>query len=145
MPEIVCTNCAAVNRLPPDRPAKAAKCGKCGGRLFDGKPADVSAINLDAQIRRSGIPVIVDVWAPWCGPCRVMAPAFEAAAQELEPGLRFLKLNSDNESAVSAKFGIRGIPTMLLFHNGREVARVSGAMTTAQIVAWARSQLGEAA
>lgn len=139
MHHVVCCHCDAVNRVPADKPAGAAKCGKCGSQLFQGKPFDISGSNLDTQIRSSGIPVLVDVWAPWCGPCRMMAPAFETAASELEPGFRLVKLNSDSESDVSARLGIRGLPTMILFANGREKARVSGAMTASQIIAWARS------
>lgn len=138
---VVCSKCGGVNRLPPGRDAGEAKCGKCGTRLFSGHPQDVDAEIFDRQITRSSIPVVVDVWAPWCGPCKMMAPAYEAAANELEPLVRLIKLNSDNEQAVAARLGIRGIPTMILFHGGREIARASGAMTASQIVRWIRDRL----
>ncbi|GLQ76720.1 thiol reductase thioredoxin [Mesorhizobium huakuii] len=138
---VVCGKCGGVNRLPPARNADEAKCGKCGTRLFSGHPLDVDAKAFDHQTARSSIPVVVDVWAPWCGPCKMMAPAYEAAARELEPHVRLLKLNSDNEQAVAARLGIRGIPTMILFHGGREIARTSGAMTAGQIVRWVRDRL----
>jgi thioredoxin 2 len=142
---VVCSKCGGVNRLPAVRNAKAAKCGKCGNRLFSGHPEDVDAQVFDRQITRSNLPVVVDIWAPWCGPCKVMAPAYEAAAQELEPHVRLIKLNSDREQAVAARLGIRGIPTMILFHGGQEVARVSGAMSAGQIVRWIRDHLPMAA
>lgn len=138
---VVCSKCGGVNRLPPDRDAGEAKCGKCGTRLFSGHPQDVDAAIFDRQITRSGVPVVVDVWAPWCGPCKMMAPAYEAAANELEPLVRLIKLNSDNEQAVATRLGIRGIPTMILFHGGREIARASGAMSASQIVRWVRDRL----
>ena len=138
---VVCSKCGGVNRLPPGRDAGEAKCGKCGTRLFSGHPQDVDAEIFDRQIARSSVPVVVDVWAPWCGPCKMMAPAYEAAANELEPLVRLVKLNSDNEQAVAARLGIRSIPTMILFHGGREIARASGAMTASQIVRWVRDRL----
>ena len=138
---VVCPHCAATNRLPEGRPASAAKCGKCGAALFEGHPADVSGEIFTRQIERSTIPVLVDVWAPWCAPCRMMAPAFAAAAAELEPQVRLLKLNSDVEQAVAAQLGISGIPTLLLFRGGREIARQSGAMSASQIVQWTKQHL----
>ena len=142
--QIVCPHCGGINRVPDDRPAEAAKCGKCKSPLFAGKPAEVDATMFEKQTQRSDVPVLVDVWAPWCGPCRIMAPEFEAAAQVLEPHVRLIKLNSEAQPGVAAQLGIRGIPTMLLYANGREVARVSGAMQSRQIVSWARGQLGSA-
>lgn len=138
---VVCSKCGGVNRLPPSRNASEAKCGKCRTRLFSGHPPDVDAKTFDHQITRSSIPVVVDIWAPWCGPCKMMAPAYEAAAIELEPHVRLIKLNSENEQSVAARLGIRGIPTMILFHGGRELARTSGAMTAGQIVRWVRDRL----
>ncbi|PWR18484.1 thioredoxin TrxC [Zavarzinia aquatilis] len=141
----VCPHCAAVNRLPRDRPATEGRCGQCHKALFDGHPAEVDAAGFERQVGRSSQPVLVDVWAPWCGPCRMMGPAFAAAAGRLEPGFRLLKLNSDAEPELSGRLGIRSIPTLLLFAGGRRIAQVSGAMTTEQIVAWARQQLAQAA
>ena len=138
---VVCPHCAATNRLPEGRPASAAKCGKCGAALFEGHPADVSGEIFTRQIERSTIPVLVDVWAPWCAPCRMMAPAFAAAVAELEPQVRLVKLNSDVEQAVAAQLGISGIPTLLLFRGGREIARQSGAMSASQIVQWTKQHL----
>lgn len=140
--QIVCPHCGGINRVPDDRPAEAARCGKCKEPLFAGKPVDADAAMFQKQTQRSDIPVLVDVWAPWCGPCRMMAPEFEAAAKTLEPDVRLIKLNSEAQPGVAGQLGIRGIPTMLLYANGREVARVSGAMQAREIVSWARSQLG---
>lgn len=138
---VVCCKCGGVNRIPAARRAEDAKCGKCRSKLFSGHPEDVDGETFDRQIARSSLPVLVDIWAPWCGPCKTMAPAYEAAARELEPHVRLIKLNSDNEQAVSAKLGIRGIPTMILFHGAREIARTSGAMASGQIVRWVRDHL----
>lgn len=142
MTHLVCSHCGATNRLPEGRDLAAGKCGRCAEPLFDGHPADVPGALLEKHIARSDIPVLVDVWAPWCGPCRVMGPQFEAAAQAAEPDMRFLKLNSDDNQDVAARLGIRGIPTMILFKGGREVARVSGAMPSAEILRWVRAQQG---
>src|SRR5688572_9778543 len=138
---VVCSKCGSVNRIRPDGPAVRAKCGRCGARVFAGHPEDVVAEIFDRMVARSTLPVLVDVWAPWCGPCLMMAPAYEAAARELEPLVRLIKLNSDAEEAAASRLGIRGIPTMILFLDGREVARTSGAMSAAQIVRWVRDRL----
>jgi thioredoxin 2 len=137
MIHIVCSHCGATNRMPENRDLASGKCGKCGRQLFEGQPADVSAAILEKHITRSDIPVLVDVWAPWCGPCKVMGPQFESAASQAEPRLRFVKLNSDDNQELSARLGIRGIPTMIMFKGGKELARVSGAMSSTDILQWA--------
>src|SRR5581483_10279403 len=137
MRQVVCSACEQVNRVADGRDPAAAKCGRCGAVLFAGKPAEVSAAGLDKRLRQTkDAAVLVDVWAPWCGPCQAMAPQFAAAAARLEPDAQLVKLNSDAEPDLSARLGIRGIPTMILFRDGREAARTSGAMTADQIVAW---------
>src|ERR1017187_10344948 len=115
MPEnlVVCSKCGGVNRLPPSRPAIGAKCGKCGAKVFVGHPEDVDAEIFDRQIARSTMPVLVDVWAPWCGPCLMMAPAYEAAARELEPQVRLTKLNSDSQPPAASRPGIQRVPKMM--------------------------------
>lgn len=138
MQHVVCTECNAVNRIDAGQNGAAGKCGKCGTPLFSGQPADLGAEGVEKQIARSDIPVLVDVWAPWCGPCRMMGPQFEAAAKQAEPEMRFIKLNSDQNQELSARLGIRGIPTMILFQGGQEAGRVSGAMSSNDILAWAR-------
>ena len=115
----VCPHCNAVNRVPADRPAAEAVCGSCKSRLFPGEPVTLTAANFDKHIGRSDMPVIVDFWAPWCGPCRAMAPIFERAAKELEPRARFAKLNVDEEPAIAARYGIQGIPTLIVFDHGK--------------------------
>ncbi|HEY0418171.1 MAG TPA: thioredoxin TrxC [Acetobacteraceae bacterium] len=137
---LVCPHCGAVNRVPDSRPAEAAVCGACKQRLFQGKPADVDEAAFERHVANDDIPVLVDIWAPWCGPCRAMAPAYARAATLLEPGMRLLKLNADTAPAVTARLGVRGIPTLALFKNGRVVGQTAGAMGADAIVAWARSQ-----
>lgn len=137
----VCLECGTINRLPIGRSAAEAKCGRCGRLLFTGQPRDVDAAMLTRQVEKGTIPVVVDVWASWCGPCQAMAPEYARAAAATEPDARFLKLNSDAEQAMSASLGIRSIPTMLLFSGGREVGRVSGAMSAARIRSWVADRL----
>lgn len=143
--QIVCPHCAGVNRVPEDRPREAALCGRCRTPLFSGKPVEADAAMFEKQTRHGDVPVLVDVWAPWCGPCRMMAPAFEAAAVALEPQMRLLKLNTDAEPEMASRLGIRGIPTMILYAGGREIGRVSGAMAAREIEAWARGRLAASA
>lgn len=137
---IVCPHCAATNRVPADRLADA-KCGKCHQPLFNGHPVELSDATFAKHISRNDVPVVVDFWAPWCGPCRMMAPAFAQAAAQLEPQVRFAKLNTEEHQMVGAQMGIRSIPTMAVFRGGKELGRISGAMGAADIVRWVRSQL----
>lgn len=145
MQHLVCPQCAATNRLPAHKPARAARCGACHGPLFDGHPASVDAGRFNRHRQDNDIPVLVDVWAPWCRPCRAMAPMFECAAAALEPEVRLLKLNADEAPQVMSELGVAGIPTLLLLRNGQVIARTSGAMDAHGIVAWTRRHLARAA
>jgi thioredoxin 2 len=138
---IVCPHCAATNRVPTDKPMGEAQCGACHQALFEGHPVPVDAARFEKHRRSNDIAVLVDVWAPWCGPCRTMAPNFERAAQELEPKVRLLKLNSDEEQEVARELGVRGIPSLFLFKAGRVVAHTAGAMDANSIISWVRSNL----
>ena len=138
---LVCPLCDAVNRIPSARLDDRPNCGKCHQPLFSGQPSALDANGFHKQVGRSDLPLLVDFWAPWCGPCKMMAPAFEQAARELEPRVRLLKVNTEEEQSLGAQIGIRSIPTLVLFRNGRELARQPGAMGAADIVRWARSHL----
>ncbi len=136
---VVCPSCATVNRVSSSRSALDAKCGTCHQALFTGKPAPADGKLFQRHVTRNDIPVVVDFWAPWCGPCQAMAPAYERAAALLEPGFRLLKVNADEAQPLMAQFGIRGIPTLMLFANGTQVAQQAGAMNMRDIVAWVQS------
>ena len=138
---IVCPYCDAVNRIPAARLSDGPKCGNCHRHLFSGHPIELGGANFQKHITRSDIPVLVDFWAPWCGPCKMMAPQFEQATSQLEPRLRLAKVNTEAEQMLGAQFGIRSIPTLALFKGGREVARQPGAMGAADIVRWVQSHL----
>lgn len=133
---VVCGRCDAVVRTPTDKLDQKPRCPRCRQALFEGHPIELRSANFDQHVTRNEVPVVVDFWAPWCGPCQAMAPRFEQAAQQFEPRVRFAKVNSDEEPSVSARFGIRGIPTLIAFKNGREVARQSGAMDSATLARW---------
>jgi len=128
------------NQLPAERLADEPRCGKCHQALFGDGPAELSGAAFERHLSRNDIPLLVDFWAPWCGPCRAMAPAFVKAAEKLEPGMRLAKVNTDEEQAIGARYNIRSIPTMILFRGGREVARHSGAMMEGDLIRWVRGQ-----
>ncbi|NOZ54672.1 MAG: thioredoxin TrxC [Gammaproteobacteria bacterium] len=138
---IVCPQCMTINRIPADRLAEGPKCGKCHQALFSAHPVALTATSFASHIERNDIPVLIDFWAPWCGPCKMMAPAFEQAAAQLEPQVRFAKVNTETEQSLGAQFSIRSIPTLVLFRGGQEIARQPGAMGVTDIVRWVRSLL----
>lgn len=138
---IVCPHCDSVNRIPAGRAAADAKCGVCHKPLFTGHATPVSGQSFDKHITRNDIPVVVDFWAAWCGPCKMMAPHYETVTAEVEPRMRFLKLDTDAETGIASRYNIRGIPTLIVFQGGKVVATRSGAMNAAQLRTWLEQEV----
>lgn len=134
--ELACPHCAAVNRVPDERLTEAPKCGKCGALLLPGQPVDLTSTTFDKFAGRSGLPVVVDFWAPWCGPCKMFAPVFTQVAAELNTKVRFAKVNTEAEQTLAARYNIRSIPTLAIFRNGKELTRLSGALDAGGLKRW---------
>ena len=139
--KVTCPYCGAVDRIPAEHYNDALHCGSCGRAMFAARPADLTGADFDDTVSSSDIPVLVDFWAPWCGPCKAMAPGYEQAALSMETRVRFAKLNTDEEQAIAQRYDIRSIPTMILFRDGQEVARHSGAMMAGDIERWVTEHL----
>ncbi|MBK5968055.1 MULTISPECIES: thioredoxin TrxC [Thiorhodovibrio] len=138
---LVCPHCDSINRVPTSRPLLEANCGKCHDKLFEGRPLELTEQTFDRHATRSGIPLVVDFWAPWCGPCKMMAPAFAQAAKRVEPQARLAKVNTEMDQRLAMRYGIRSIPTMIVFKQGRELARTSGAMDANGIERWVKGAI----
>jgi thioredoxin 2 len=138
---VACPSCDTLNRMPRSRLGQAGKCGRCGSPLFQGKSLALDARRFAAHAERSDLPLLIDFWAAWCGPCQMMAPVFEQAAVQLEPNVRLGKVNTEAAPDLAARFGIRNIPTLVLIHHGREVGRSAGAMPLSALVGWVRQTL----
>jgi len=138
---LVCPDCQSVNRIPTARLGDDPRCGKCKAPFFRGKPISLTDQTFDRHLNRSEIPLVVDFWAPWCGPCKMMAPFFEQAAAELEPRVRLAKVNTDENRALAMRYQINSIPTTAVFKGGQEVARQPGAMNLPQLLQWIESKI----
>ncbi len=141
MPLVVCPHCATVNRIPDGRLSDKPRCGNCSAALFSGTPLELNGANFDRHLQRSELPLLVDFWAEWCGPCKMMAPAFAQAASQLEPRVRSGKVDTEAQQAIAARYNIRSIPTLILFRGGQEVARRAGAMSASDIASWVAQAL----
>jgi thioredoxin 2 len=139
---VTCAKCGTANRVPRERIGDDPKCGQCGAQLLEGRPVELDPARFDSFLSRNSLPVLVDFWADWCGPCHAMAPAFERVAGEHKTRARFAKLDTERAQPVAARFGIRSIPTLILFRDGREAARISGAMDAGSLSGWLTRELG---
>ncbi|HEY9201851.1 MAG TPA: thioredoxin TrxC [Gammaproteobacteria bacterium] len=139
--QLVCPHCAALNRVADNRPASQASCGKCHKSLFTGHALPVSQAMFDRMLTKSELPLVVDFWAEWCGPCKMMAPVFEQAAQQIEPRARLLKVDTEAEQGLAARYQIRSIPTLMIFSAGKEIARMSGALDKNSLLNWINQNL----
>jgi thioredoxin 2 len=144
MRNIVCPHCDSINRIPAGKPAGRANCGRCHKPLFSGKPFPLGAKSIVAQITHSDIPAVVDFWADWCGPCKVMAPAFERVAAELEPDVRFLKVDIEAERELAARYDIRSIPMLIMFRKNKVIAQRAGASDARSLRAWIEQNINRA-
>jgi len=138
---VVCPHCATVNRIFGPKLKDAPNCGRCKQPLFIGEPLALTGADFDRHVTRNDLPVVVDFWAPWCGPCRMMAPTFHQAAIDLEPHARLVKVDTEAEPQLAARFNIRSIPTLAIFLKGREIARHSGALDLGSLKRWVQPHL----
>ena len=138
---LVCPHCNATNRVPSDKLQAELNCGQCHAPLLSSRPDNLGEAAFNAQLSKSDLPVVVDFWAPWCGPCRMMAPAYEKVSQDLHGRARFVKVNTEEEQGLAAKFNIRRIPTLAVFAGGREIARQPGAMSAPDLARWVSAAL----
>jgi thioredoxin 2 len=138
---IVCPHCDGINRVPQSKLASGGSCGACHKPLFTHAPLELNQARFQRHLGKSDLPILVDVWAPWCGPCKMMSPVFAEAAKQLEPHMRLVKINSEQQQALSAQLAIRSIPTLLIFKQGKEIARLSGALDLPQLLAWVNEQM----
>ena len=138
---VVCPHCDTINRLPRPKQAAGGRCGQCHNPLFEGRPVALDTARFERHLEKGDLPLLIDFWAPWCGPCRTMAPEFERAAAALEPAARLVKINVDEEPGLAERFAVRSIPTLALARHGREIACTAGARSAAQLAEWARAQL----